>query len=535
LTTPGRDHSRLPRDPRELLALLVLAIVLLIPISWGADGQFAWDNSIVPTEVLRAMANGFSSSQLLTYGPVPYYLFAGAIAVVLVPLKLLGELGAASAIYPWGFRHPESSMTLLVTAAHLVTMMLAMGLTVMALRRARPYDLGWLAPILLLGSPVFAFYARTSNVDMHYLFWVWLAFFFCETSTSVGGLRWAGVAAALAVCSKEQVAPLSAIATLEAMWRASRLGPEGKRVPDSASAAAKAFRNWRAAASVSAAAVLAYAIAWRLPFGFESWRLHHDFIFHVAKYPRTYPATPVGFLGLGVQSMGQLQEVLGLPILVGIVLAIALRASWRGLGTRIVACLTYGLLFLGAIGYTYERFLLPFLLVGVPLAVRGYRAAFDVWATRPSWRAVLVGLALGTALTGGPMMSWVMLKDPRYDVERWLQHVPAGTTVEIAGNPHYQARMPRKLKIVYTRADSIRARPRGPVGELVLTSSIDRYSYERDPVIRKAWFEALYDVGRYKRMRFPRASSGPIWDFEIPEIDVYVRATSPLAGDGRAR
>jgi hypothetical protein len=30
---------------------------------------------------------------------VPYYLFAGAIAVVLVPLKLLGELGAASAIY----------------------------------------------------------------------------------------------------------------------------------------------------------------------------------------------------------------------------------------------------------------------------------------------------------------------------------------------------------------------------------------------------------------------------------------------------
>jgi hypothetical protein len=118
--------------------------------------------------------------------------------------------------------------------------------------------------------------------------------------------------------------------------------------------------------------------------------------------------------------MGQLQEVLGLPILVGIVLAIALRASWRGLGTRIVACLTYGLLFLGAIGYTYERFLLPFLLVGVPLAVRGYRAAFDVWATRPSWRAVLVGLALGTALTGGPMMSWVMLKDPRYDVERWL-------------------------------------------------------------------------------------------------------------------
>jgi len=534
LTNPRNNLTGTPRDPRERLALLALAITLLIPIGWGADGQFAWDNSIVPTEVLRAMANGFSSSQLLTYGPLPYYLFAGAMATVLVPLKLLGELGTASPIYPWGFRHPEQSMTLLVTAAHLVTMALAMCLAVLALRRARPYGLGWLAPILLLGSPVFAFYARTSNVDMHYFFWIWLAFFFCETATSVGGLRWAGVAAALAVCSKEQVAPLSLVAGLDAMWRASRLAPDGSRPPDGALTSP---RNWRAAASVVAAAVLAYVVAWRLPFAYASWHSHHEFIFHVAKYPRTYPATPRGLLELAIQVMGQLPEVLGMPVLIGVVLAIALRASWRGLGARSVGCAFYSVGFLGVIGYTYERFLLPFLLVGLPLAVRGYRAAFDAWAKRPAWRTALVSAAVLTSLLGGPLMSWVMLKDPRYDVERWLRsHVPDGTTIEIAGNPHYQARIPHSLNIVYARADSIRARPRGPIGELVLTSSIDRYSYERDPIVRKAWFESLLDVAQYRRVRFVRASSGPIWDFEIPDIDVYVRTTSPvLASDGKAR
>src|SRR6185503_5516368 len=184
-------------------------------------------------------------------------------------------------------------------------------------------------------------------------------------------------------------------------------------------------RNWGAAISVPAAAALAYAFAWRLPFAIESWRSHHAFIFGVAKYPRSYPATPVGFAELALKVMGQMPEVIGLPVFIGIVFAIAMRVSWRGLGPRVVACGLYLVVFLGSIGYSYERFLLPVLIVAVPLAVRGYRAAFDAWAARPAWRRALVTAAVLSVVIGGPAMSWVMLNDPRYEVERWLRtHAP---------------------------------------------------------------------------------------------------------------
>src|SRR5262249_51441927 len=116
-----------------------------------------------------------------------------------------------------------------------------------------------------------------------------------------------------------------------------------------------------------------------------------------------------------------------------------------------------------------------------------------------------------------------------YAVEHWLRsHVPAGTTIEIAGNPHYQARIPHTLAVVYARPDSLRLAPRAPIGEIVLTSSVDRYAYERAPIVRRVWFESLLDPGRYMRLRFPRPRNGRLWDFEIPDIDVYVRAGSPI-------
>ena len=128
-----------------------------------------------------------------------------------------GEIGTPQATYPWGFAHPERSIAALIVLARLVTALMAFGAVWLAVRdRARDADSrdAWLLPVLALGSATFVYYARTSNVDLPYLFWLWLGMHLAEhPAPTLRHLAGASVAAVFAVCSKEQAAA----------WRAWRL------------------------------------------------------------------------------------------------------------------------------------------------------------------------------------------------------------------------------------------------------------------------------------------------------------------------
>jgi hypothetical protein len=500
---------------------MALIVTFLIPIWWGGDGRFPWDNSIAPAAVLKALAARFRPGFFMTYGPVPYYLTAPPYAVVLVVAKALHELGTPTSVYPWGFRHPEFMMSLLTTVAHVVT--LALGLGIVAMAATRDPDGGgprrrWLVPLLFLGSPIFMYYARTSNVDVHYLFWLWLGLVLVERARgSWRVLAAAAAAAAMAVCSKEQSAPVAIVIVMAAMVSALRARSDG------------VAPRLLAAAGLGVVAVATYAVMWRLPWNLSGWHAHHEFIFTDAKYDRAFPPTLAGFAGLAARAAGQMLVALGPALAIGVALAIAWRVSWRGLGVRVVAVIAYLVGFLGAIGYTYERFLLPVLLVAMPLGVRGWDVAMTRLGSRRPGKDVLVGALLIAVLAGGPALSVVLLTDPRYEVERWVRtSLPSTASLEIAGNPHYQPRLPADREVVVTKADSLRIAPRGPIGDVVLLSSIDAWSFERDSVSRAVWWGPLHassgSPAYSRRLEFPRS-----WAYrftpgiEVPSMTVLVR------------
>jgi hypothetical protein len=110
--------------------------------------------------------------------------------------------------------------------------------------------------------------------------------------------------------------------------------------------------------------------------------------------------------------------------------------------------------------------------------------------------------------------------------------VPPGAVVEIAGNPHYQARVPHTFQIAFTRTDSLRLHPQGPAGDVVLTSSIDRYVVEREPEIARVWLAALEDssaAGHYRMIVFRRRDRGVSWNVEIPTVTAYVKRSLTAA------
>ena len=520
------------------LAWAGFALVLAVPIGWGIHASFSWDvDNIAPGSVLKAMAARFAPGWYSSYGPAPYLLTAVVYAPILALMRLAGELGHPVAAYPWGFAHPDTAVAILVIAARLVNLALALGVAVLAARDAvAPGAAGtdrrlgmqsWLVPLLLAGSAVFVYHARTSNVDMAALFWAWLAFALAETHRpTLGRYAGAAAAAALAVCSKEQVAPFAVVAGLAACTSAWRL-PARQDLRGGAAAAGR-VRGWSAAALVAAAGLLAYALAWGLPFNTTGWLAHHHFLFETAKYPRTFAATLDGYTALGLRVLRLAPLAFGPPALLGLLAALALRPNLRGLGLRTLASALYLAGFIASVGYVYPRFLLPLLLLVLPIAARGLETAWQRVAS--PLRAAFAGGVVLVALAGGPALDLVMLADTRLAVERWLAAgVPPGALVEVAGNPHFQARVPRTLTLLVTSPDSLRAKPRGPRGDVVLLSSIDAYNFRREP-LRSAWADSLGPGGPYRRERLFTPPALARWVSGLPvapEVEVYVRRRAP--------
>jgi hypothetical protein len=468
---------------------VALIVVVLAPIGWGAHQPYSWDpDNIAPGSVLRAIADHYGPGWHSSYGPVPYLLTGAAYLPVLAAMRLGGEIGTPQAAYPWGFAHPERSIFALIVLARLVTALMAFGVVWLAVRdhaRGAARRDAWLLPLLALGSATFVYYARTSNVDLQYLFWLWLGMHLAERpAPTLRQLAGASVAAAFAVCSKEQAAPIAVVILALAAWRASRLDAGAGRAG--------------AVAWVGLAGAAAYALAWQLPWNLAGWRAHHDFILHVARYDRDYPATLRGFAALAAHGLAELPVVLGWLTIAGIGWAAALRVRPEGLGSRALALALYLVGFVGAVGYVYPRFLLPLVLIAFPLAARGWSAA---WAAFPERRAALGVAVAGLALLGGPNLDALMLGDPRYAAGRWLDsHLPAGATVEVAGNPRFQARPPRGAAVFYTSPDSLRSDPHAPRGDVVLLSTLDQYFFRSDSVARAAWWDPLHappPAGRY--------------------------------------
>ena len=511
-------HPQTPAPAR--LAWTALVLVLLLPIGWGIHPSYCWDvDNIAPGSVLKAMAAGFGPGWHSSDGPLPYLVTAFVWAPILVVMRLAGELGRPSGTYPWGFAHPEAAIATLVVAARLVSLLLALGVAWLAARdlaRARldrraPPAPGWLVPVLLAGSATFVYYARTSNVDMAALFWTWLAFALVETRHgSTGRYAAAAVAAVAAVCCKEQTAPFAAVVGLAACVRAWRRPRRPRRLAG--------------AALVAAAGLAAYTLIWCLPFNASGWLAHHEFLWGVTRAERPFPATLAGLAGLGSRALELAPITLGLPVVLGLLVALVARPALRGLGLRAWASVLYLAGFIGPVGYVYPRFLLLLMPLLVPVAGRGLHAALARAGAAP--RAALAGAILALALAGGPALDLLMLRDTRYAVEHWLaREVPAGSVVEVAGNPRFQARVPRALTLLASPPDSLRARPRGPVGDVVLLSSLDAYAFRREP-LRGGYADSLGPAGGYRlaHVERPGALARLVPRLPVaPLVEVYVR------------
>jgi hypothetical protein len=400
----------------RLLLLLAVAVPLLgSALDLGVLPWRGWaPDEIRPRDVIIAVDHAFSGGWHHLYPPLMFYV----LAIVHAPFELLNGLGwlrlGDAVVY--GTLHTLDRVTMLTLGV-----LTCIGVWLLAHRTIGARASRW-APYALVGVPLFAFYCKTTNVDVAYTFWVVvaaLAFLRAIQTRGVAAHILLGAAAAAAVASKDQAYgyfPGAALALLWFAWRASAGRPAGARL-----LATLADRPlWAGLAAFLATYSVLLAVWWNL----EGVQQHIHLITGPASVPfRMFPNTMAGLAALtsttGLLLFDALGPLVALAAAVGAALSLR-AASAPDARWLLVLPLGYLVTFVALVGYVYDRFLLAVAPFAVLFAARGLGWAMERIRPAPL-RRMAAGLVLTALLYPTYALDRRLATDSRFEAEAWMQ------------------------------------------------------------------------------------------------------------------
>jgi hypothetical protein len=267
----------------------------------------------------------------------------------------------------------------------------------------------------------FAFYAKTINLDVPYVFWFVVSCLFLVDAHRHGRARDCvgfGITAAAAVATKDQTYALYVLPAFHLAWRLGRSRP-----------------GLTALAAGTIAGLATLVLLFNLPFNYDGFRNHVDLALGPASTEyRMFPPTLAGQWALARVTAGQLLWALGVP---GTILLAVGLVRRRHSSTEpaipawvLLASLSYYVTLIAVIGYVYDRFLLPVTtLLALVAAIGLKRTSGFVWSQR------LQSETRGPGLVAFALLAWLvwraasvdalLVRDSRYAAEAWLRaHVP---------------------------------------------------------------------------------------------------------------
>jgi len=398
-----------PATWRLALALAFAVMPIATGLLWGlpADADGWAPDELTPARLVEAGEQRFVAPWTSIYPPLQFF--------VLSPLTLAVNWlaiadGWSAATYPGSY--------VLHAAMRVCSVLMAVGVLgwlYLLVRLHGTAAQGIAAVVAGASCSTLLYYGKTANVDVPYLYWVLCA---CVCVAAVAR-RWSAplvvtgaVAGACAIGTKDQAAGfllLMPIWLVVIRWR--DLARHGHARPWLRTLRDPVWWQATAAAAVTLAVIYLVPLDWTsVPRHLESARR--------ATYAPMVPGTPLGQVRLLLIELELLTFMLGIPLAGATVGGLVwMRTHLPGLAAAIgVPILSYVVLFLPVIRYTYDRFLL-----GVALLLACAAGPFCLWVWHQRrWRPVVLTLGtLGALYTAGHALSVnaLMARDSRYAVE----------------------------------------------------------------------------------------------------------------------
>lgn len=421
--------------------LFVALALRLTAIGWGLPASDGWDNDgVAPRDVYPGLVTSFSLGDYYTYPP----LHLAVLAVLSSPVAAVGLLRAPSlqATDIVETMLAPSYMTGFALIARVVALVLSLATTWLVADLARRTCGPRAARFAAWAGAVnlgFAYYGKTSNLDGPCVFYAVLSVWLLARDQLAPSTRHKVLAALAAVCAvttKDQayanfvlVLPVCVIASV---LHTRRLTP------------------WLGAC---AAGLAGFAVASTLLFNPTGFMARMAFLRGSASQDFVlYSADWSGRLAAFTGSLGSVRNLLGAPLLglavMGLVAVAVQRTTARRRVARVLpglAALSFLLFFNCVARRGEERFVLSqsafaAYYVGLGVAWLGTRLSGQLALPIRFIAPVLMLPALyrSVSLDAG------MLRDPRYDVEQWLErHAHPGDVVETYGINVYLPRFPQ--------------------------------------------------------------------------------------------
>ncbi len=544
------------RRPRTAGVVFLVVFCAYLPgVWWGlpnavtAERVDVWaTDDIAPLAPLTEVYNTFvqaGEDRFLVYPLAHHFLLAAAYAPYLVGLKLSGGFGAPSAAYPFGLADPVTAFRVLTLISRLVSLLMAAGIAVAAYGIARTlWDRrsGILAAAFCAAPYPMFYYAKSANLDVPMLFWMSLGLLayarLLVLGVTVKRAAALGACAALTAATKDPGAAAFLLMPLALVPMARR-----REVPGAS------LR--RPTAALLASGLGVYAVASGLIFDPGRWVAHVDYLFsdddHFARFARFvtwYPFTLSGF----AQHLAAIGRAL-VAYLGPLLLAVAALGCWQSRrSSRCCALLLpaagYLLIFLLPLPYFYDRFALPLAFLLALFAARGAALLGDRLASRPA-RALWVAALLAWPLVASGDLTYQMLRDSRYDAERWLRrHASADQTLAHFGTAGELPHLPTGLSTLHLPPGDAavaaleQARPDIVV---ILPDWTSRRGLPHSGWCPPAFYQGLHDgtLGYIFAARFKTASliRRQLLDYPTvnPPIEIFVRERRKSSIQARVR
>ena len=411
--------KHLEADRQLRLTLGGLFVLFVTGIWWGGIGGWQAD-AIDPESVRTAVLRRFGDGWYDKYPPLHYYL----LGILYLPTIAADGLG-------WLTVHSEPVQLAMTLTGRLLTVLMGLGTTLaVAIVAARLTDRrhAWPAALLCGAFLPFAFYAKTTNVDLPFVCWfAWSLVFLVALleTTSVRDAVFLGITAGAAVGTKDQAYGLYILPALLLLWRFGR-----------------SLAGWKILASGALAAAVALLLIYNVLLNPEGLSLHLEFIQGPASTGyRMFEPSAAGQRDLLKSSAGQLLFTTGIAGALLILAGIGSRHYSRSRFAFVMlagSMLSYYLGFIAYAGYVYDRFLLPLTCVLAVFASIGARRLLD---SGPAPRIAGIVL-LGWVVARATAIDVLLVRDSRVTAERWLEaHVKKNEVVAAVNQYGYIPRL----------------------------------------------------------------------------------------------
>ena len=408
------------------IAIVAFSLALnLVGIGWGLPSRYGWAvDELNPGVILSGIETRFSGDwHQPAYPPLHYYLLAATYLPVLA-LNLVDPMSV-------------EGHTLFFVLGRVLSLAMGVGIVFLLYRLGQELfepQAGVFAALTMAFSAPFVYYAKTANLEVPLLFWFLFSYSFFLRLDARGELRdYLGftLSAVLAMGTKDQafafyVLPLAAFALL-------RVRREGSLV--------RVLLDRRILLSLLAG-TLSFLALHNVIFNYRGFVHHFEEILWARKHYGLFEGTFGHQIAMLRQTFRHLGFALGWPLAaastLGLVLALSEGKFRRSTLWTLLFGVSYYSFFIVPVLSTWLRYALP---LAALLSLFAGLACSRLWS-RGVWARALVGVALLYSLGRGLSVDALLLRDTRYEVERWLrENVSPSQVVGYMGPEYYLPRL----------------------------------------------------------------------------------------------